>query len=88
MNVNIVYLKGEDRIVSSLERSMRLEDMMTLAEAARELGLPYQTVYTAWAAGRIPHERVKSLILVRVDDVRETFAEYKPRAVAQPKVRA
>ena len=67
---------------------MRLDELMTLAEAARELGLPYQTVYTAWAAGRIPHERVKSLILVRVDDVRATFGDYKPRGVAQPKVRA
>jgi len=71
-----------------IERRLRLDDMMTLAEAARELGLPYQTVYTAWAAGRIPHERVKSLILVRVKDVRAVFEGYRPRRVAQPKVRA
>ena len=57
---------------------------MPLSEAAREIGIPYPTVYAAWAKGKVPYERRHGLIWVRLDDVRVAFTKYKPRGVAQP----
>jgi hypothetical protein len=62
-------------------------ELVTLGDAARALNLPYQTVYAAYARGRVPHQRAGMAILVRVADVAESMKDYSPRKRSNPTMR-
>lgn len=64
-----------------------MTELMNLKQAARTLGVPYESAYRAWLAGKIPYRRFGTLITVRLDDVRTAFASYKPRTRPTPIVR-
>jgi excisionase family DNA binding protein len=61
--------------------------LLTLAEAARAVGLPYQTVHAAWMSGRIPYSRLGRLILVKLEDVQEAMKGHRPARLNVPIVR-
>lgn len=60
------------------------EQYVTLGDSARELGIPYSSLYAIWKAGKIKHQRAGSAILVRVSDVRDAMKNYKPRGIGKP----
>jgi hypothetical protein len=61
-----------------------MTELMNLKAAARTLGIPYESAYRAWLAGKIPYHRFGALIAVHLDDVRAAFATYKPRTRPAP----
>ena len=61
-----------------------MTELMNLKQAARTLGIPYESAYRTWLAGKIPYHRFGTLIAVNPDDVRAAFAGYKPRTRPTP----
>jgi len=55
--------------------------VVSLREAARELGVNYDAVYHHYRAGRIPAKKVGSVLLVEVPVVKAVLASlgYTPR---------
>lgn len=60
------------------------ENELTLSEAARELAIPYPSIYNRWRLGRIPYERRHGLILVKLGDVVEAMQGYRKRGEVVP----
>jgi hypothetical protein len=61
---------------------------VTLAEAARMLGVPYPSVYVRWRKGFIPYARGKGgTICVKVLDVAASLSGYQRRGEIVPTIR-
>lgn len=64
-----------------------MEPLVTLADAAATLGVPYAVAYKRWYAGLVPHVREGRRILVTMEDARAALASYHPQKIHVPVMR-